>query len=319
MFFLMPNAKEQLWSLSLETIEFLIIFRFLSSGLIVFDTFAVFSFTVRKFMDNDHWNIGFHVFGVGFCFLSYITVGIMSLERLVVFHSPNFYLRNFVEFRVRRFVSTVWIVSAIVYYFTRYGACYIMFPDATMYDVLGRCNNVSFTLFGLTIMSVIVISLLCYAKIFMIIWSETRKSEKNSSMSLTSTARSIKQYKSTTVVFVYLLAVILTGLGYTLVMAQGLDSKPQRLFTDAVNTFNCLVDPCIYVLWFRECRLEMLKMFSVCLPRLSNNIEKMRMNVFEVVTVRQLSFMKRKNKTGHMCMPESVTIPNHSDTMIAWI
>lgn len=285
--------------------------RFLSSGLIFHDTMAVVFFTVRKFCDNNTGHIVLHVFGVGFTFLAYITIGIMSLERLVVFHSPNFYLRNFTATKVKRWVCVLWLISIIIYYFTRYGACYLIVENATIYDVLGECNVTSFTLFGLTIIIVIILSLICYAKIFLIVWNEVKKSESNKSLNFTSTARSLKQYKSTTLVFVYLIAVILTGLAYVLIMLQGLDTKPLRLYLDAVNTCNCLIDPCLYVLWFRECRMEMLKMVSFLLPRLSDNVEKMRLNVFEVVTSRKFSRSFGRNRTE----PVLVTSPDTTFTI----
>ena len=260
-------------------------------------------------MDNNSWNIGTHVFGVGFCFLGYITIGIMSMERLIVFHSPNFYLRNCVAARVQRYVWVTWLGTIFIYYFTRYGACYLMFPDATMGDVLGRCNKVSFSLFGFTIASVIIVSLICYAKIFLIIWSEGKNTDSDKRVTLTSAARSMKQYKSTTLVFFYLIAVILTGIGYVLVMAQGLDSRPQRLFIDTVNMFNCVVDPCMYVLWFRECRMEMLKIVALLFPRLSINVEKMRNDVFDVVTYSNCTDNQTIDIYGE----------RRKNTIIAWI
>ncbi|KAH3693591.1 hypothetical protein DPMN_081055 [Dreissena polymorpha] len=46
--------------------------------------------------------------------------------------------------------------------------------------------------------------------------------------------------------------------------------------------FNGLVDTCVYVLWYRECRLELLKMAAKVFPYLQAHTERMRLEVFEI-------------------------------------
>ncbi|KAH3886695.1 hypothetical protein DPMN_010708 [Dreissena polymorpha] len=68
--------------------------RFLSNGLIIQDIIAAGGFSLRKFMSNDTMNILVQVTSINGAFLAYLTVGMMALERMILFYAPNFYLRH---------------------------------------------------------------------------------------------------------------------------------------------------------------------------------------------------------------------------------
>ncbi|KAH3790314.1 hypothetical protein DPMN_168512 [Dreissena polymorpha] len=96
---------------------------------------------------------------------------------------------------------------------------------------------------------------------------------------------SVKHYKATSAVFVYLVIIILTSAGYLLVIKLNLSHVALRFGLDIITTVNCILDPFVYVLWFKECRMEMLKMLSVCLPyvpSLERRIENMRKDIFHM-------------------------------------
>ncbi|KAH3836600.1 hypothetical protein DPMN_109971 [Dreissena polymorpha] len=66
-----------------------------------------------------------------------------------------------------------------------------------------------------------------------------------------------------------------------------MSKQNQRYGIDIFATANCILDPFVYVLWFRECRMELLKMLAGCLPTspyLQDKIEKMRVEIFCIST-----------------------------------
>lgn len=278
--------------------------RFLSSGLITFDILAIFCYTVRKFVENHGLNILIQVIGTGFCFLAYITVGVMSLERLIIFYSPHFYLRRITPKIVKKSVSIVWTFIFFVYYFVRFGACYIAYPRFSMYDVVGKCNTVSFSFYGVFIIGVVVISLACYVKIFMIVKYD--KQYTDGPQTLSATAKCLQNYKSTSLVFVYILTIVLTSLAYAIIISTNLSTVTLRLANDVINMFNCMMDPCMYILWYGECRLEMLKMIACFTPSLSSHIEQMRLKIFDIVTIEKIQEL-RSNKVFPLSCSKDLT------------
>ena len=123
----------------------------------------------------------------------------------------------------------------------------------------------------------IFISIICYIKIYIIIKSETKLSRRKHV--------SAKQYKATSAVFVYLLIITMTSIYYLLLIFLNLSHVNLRFGMDIGATVNCILDPLVYVFWFRECRMEILKMFTVCLPylpSLERRIEQMRLDIFHI-------------------------------------
>lgn len=264
--------------------------RFLSSGLIMYDVLAVSCYTIRKFIGHPELNIIIQIVGSGFAFLAYITVGIMSFERFIIFYSPNVYLRNITPAKLRNCVTIGWLTMLITYYFIRFGLCYFVHTDVTLQDVIGKCNEGSFLFYGVFIFVVVLISAACYTKIFLIVKSEIHNTNK--SYMLGAAAKYIQNYKSTSLVLVYLLTISITSIAYAVIFLLGLETVPFRLAIDVVNMLNCMLDPCMYVLWYRECRMEILKMLSVCMPSLNSDIEHIRITIYQIVTVENIRSKK---------------------------
>ena len=255
--------------------------RFLSSGLLLFDITGTLSFTLRRFVVNHYINIFVQVLGVNCVFIAYVTVGIMSFERLLIFSSPHFYLRRVTPEKVKRIVTSIWISLTVMYFFVRYGMCYTLYTNATIYDVIGRCNTASYTFYGFFIVMTCVVSGACYTRIFMIEWSNRKYKQ---STNILDTFRALMKYKTTGIVFLYTVSILLTTLSYcfTLLFLKS-DTYGTRISTDITNMTSCVLDPCLYVLWFRECRYEVLKMFSCASPKMAHKLENMRIEIFNVV------------------------------------
>jgi len=250
------------------------IFRFLSSALISQDILAVFGFTVRKFVMHQGASIVIQVVSIYFAYLAFLTIGIMSLERLVIFIRPNFYMRKLPPSRVKLVVLSLWTFLSALYFFIRFGYCYMRVNNATLLDVITTCNRVSFKMYFVLMFPVIILSIICFIVIVKIIRANPMLS-----------TRSLTEYRATSIVTAYLVVLISTALGYIIITKLNISTVSLRLSTDALNTVCCMLDPCFYVLWYRECRMEMLKIVSCCCPYFNDHIEQMRIKVFSVVTI----------------------------------
>ena len=54
------------------------------------------------------------------------------------------------------------------------------------------------------------------------------------------------------------------------------------VLADSANVVNCIADPLIYVLVFKETGLEILKMIKVLCPCLKSKIRKMHMAIVDI-------------------------------------
>lgn len=257
--------------------------RFFTSALISYDIIAVFSFNVRKFVENHDWNTIIQVFGVSFCNLALVTIGLMSLERLVIFYSPYFYLRYVTTELVKKSTITCWIVYFISYWFVRIAVCAITHPPFVFINVIGACNKITFYYYGLAISFVSIMSLLCYAKILLIIRKERMQTSTTGNISTnTINLKFLRNYRSTSLVFVYSVTSIASAVMYAIIISLNLGPIPLRLWNDAINTLCCTMDPFVYVIWYKECRMEMLKLFSCWFPSLQPRVEQMRRDIFYI-------------------------------------
>ncbi|KAH3882670.1 hypothetical protein DPMN_006614 [Dreissena polymorpha] len=65
-----------------------------------------------------------------------------------------------------------------------------------------------------------------------------------------------------------------------------------RLSLDVVSTLNCLLDPFLYVLWFKECKLELLKIFSCLGQVIKDKAASLHYEVFDIVPYERTSVIR---------------------------
>ena len=164
-----------------------------------------------------------------------------------------------------------------------------------MLDMISKCIPMTSAYIYMLLVLTIIISLICYAKIFKIIRYQTKRNSQFKS-SIPSFRHSVRQYKATSVVIGYLVVILTTGVAYIVIVSltvmAGLPTTYLRTPVDVVNIFNCSMDSCLYVICFRECRLELLKILSCVVPNAQTNITTMRYNVLGYVP---RDFIKRKS------------------------
>ena len=104
---------------------------------------------------------------------------------------------------------------------------------------------------------------------------------------MTLTAR-IKEYKSSVASFLYLINSAVTMAIYVGI-AVYYTIQEQRVveianLADFVYLANCMFDALVYTLWFKKARLDVLKIFSKMCVRLQPSVERMRLEVFSIIT-----------------------------------
>ncbi|KAH3701115.1 hypothetical protein DPMN_076099 [Dreissena polymorpha] len=101
--------------------------KYLVTALLVFEGMFVTFSTVRKFIQEPFLNTSIHVFAMSSLQLAYTTVGMMSIERCLLFHKPMTYMRLYSERFIIKVTASVWISELGIFLCVRYAICYLRF------------------------------------------------------------------------------------------------------------------------------------------------------------------------------------------------
>lgn len=247
--------------------------RFLASGLLLFDFGTTMIFTVRKLISDPNYNRMMNILGVGVSVLAYVNIAIMCVERLLVFQWPNFYLRRISFDFMKTVCFSIWITFIGVWIIST-GRC--TFITCT-FDVDICFNNTITVIVLCTCPTTTVASISCMLKIIFLIRKHTGKLQKSS--------KAYRSYKSTAVVFFCVTNYVVTTLFYAVILMFTIRNNfKRRVFMDSLMLTNGLLDTFVYVLWYKECRLELLKLVALAMPSLNEKVEKMKLDVFDIVT-----------------------------------
>ena len=206
-----------------------------------------------------------------------IVVGGMAIERLFVLNWPYVYLRIATDRLIRITCVTLQCFSILQYVGVRALICYAR-------NKAVNCGNGYAVYFVLVSFLVPIISFVSYIKIYKIL----RQKGENQ----LNTRKHIRQYKGTVASFFVLINSTVTqfttlGLSVLYFVRTASGTKEDGLvanLADCFNLINCIVDPLIYVVWFKETRMEVLKMIKCICPCVTRTIEKMRIDIFNITT-----------------------------------
>lgn len=248
--------------------------RFLSSALLVFDFVTVLLYTIRKMVSPGRLNMTIQAFGIGWSFLTHLNIAIMSIERLIVFQWPNFYLRRVTFSTFRKVAFTVWIVYMISWTVGSFRCTFCCLTETGIricfLDVVMKYIMITFPLSS-------VVSCCCLTRIVVIIQLQASK--------LKEVGCSVRKHKSTIVVMLCCFNSVVTMIIHVVILLFTLqDNVKRRIILDSVMIVNGFVDTFVYVLWYKECRLEILKLLAKSCPVLENRVENFRKNVFHIPT-----------------------------------
>ena len=248
--------------------------KLLSIGLKVYNTLFLVSSNGGKFFDFRSALIFRHLCR-GFMLAALFIVGFMSLERLFALNWPYIYLRVVKKGRALTACVVITVGSFLQYVLVRVVSC--VTQDNFLYCSISQPAYYLSVCIGL-----LLISSASFIKIYRII--------RNKSTSRTG----LKEYKGTVISFLYLLnstisTTIYLGISvyYTYRVATGEQSKiyAEELINviDFIYLCNCILDPLVHTFWFKEARLEIMKVFSKLCPRLKPTVEQMRMEVCSII------------------------------------
>lgn len=241
----------------------------LSGGLLIFDFLANVCFTIRVVSSQDPTRNIFDDLGASLIILSHVTIAFMSLDRLVAFQWPNIYIKTSFA-KKRNCALAFWAGFFLLNLLDRF--VYSRRDDSMFFFVL----HTAYRVFLFT--AIIITTCGCYMQVFRIIKKQSKQCHvKSKSL--------FQHYKSTTVIIIYMFNVLLTSLLFGCILFVVKDKYLAVLLSDIVNLGNGLFDAITYVLWFRECRMELLKIFSKCFPSLNQRVEVMRIEIFDIWTI----------------------------------
>ncbi|KAH3752702.1 hypothetical protein DPMN_187328 [Dreissena polymorpha] len=272
----------------------------LVTALLVFDCIFVTSSTVRKFIQHPLLNRSITTFNMSSLQLAYTTVGMMSIERCLLFYSPMTNMRFYSNKFIMTVTASVWSGELGIFLLVRYGVCYLRFKSIYVFTQAQVCNNTVSIYYGILVTIVLLTSMVSYWIIFVTVRQKnSRKDERV--MSFRSVINLIRGYKNTVLVLVFWVLILVTSLAYFIIILlthyMGLGPYIVRLSLDAVSILNCLLDPFLYVLWFKECKLELLNMFSFLGKSVKEKAKLLQYEVFDIVPYETNAL--NRNKTRH--------------------
>lgn len=257
--------------------------RFLSSALLAFDFVSLFMFTVRKLVQDGRYNLLIQLLAMGWSFIAYVNIAIMSLERLIVIQWPHFYLRCFSFSKIRAFSLSIWTICTTFY------SAYVtmcLFLHYSEVDANACFGSMMEIYIQVTVSTSALISCLCLGRIGFLIRRHSNKKTM------------LPTCKSTIVLFLCVLNYLITALFYAIILLLTVtNNKMRRVYMDVIMCFNVLADSCVYVWWYKEGRLEVLKMFATIFPTLDVRVEKMRIEIFDIMTYSSRSQFQQSKKT----------------------
>ena len=260
--------------------------KLLSLGLLVYDGLFVVSANVGKLFPHEE-NFVFRQLSRGFQTAAFLIVVFMSVERLFVLNWPNEFLRVGTRGRIRIVCLTIIILSFLQY---------ILFQGLVCYS-RGKIYGCGVELAGyylILTLAGLTCAISSYIKIFKII--------RNGSLGFGMS--SLKENRGTYISFVYLVTSVILGCAYisvtiyfAIMATNGTLTGQEANIWDAVYLVNSIIDPLIYVVWFKEVRMEILGAISKVCPCLKPTVEKMRADVFYIVTFHTVQKDESKKST----------------------
>ena len=94
--------------------------------------------------------------------------------------------------------------------------------------------------------------------------------------------------RNTYLVFAYLVTMTIALISVVLVSFVVEGTGVIQFGSIIIVLLNGTIDPCMYVLWFKECKLELMKMMAVCRPSLYDKAELRRIQIYDIVTAKHV-------------------------------
>ena len=236
--------------------------KLLLTGLLCYDCmFLIFASIAKLFPHEESFPLR-HL-ARGFQTAAQIIVTFMAFERYFVLNWPYVYLKA-PKRRIRQVCLCAIVLSFLQFVIIKGLGC----GGRGLYQ---QCYRVGSIYFPVMCLILLVASFAAFIKIYTII---RRK------------AFALKEYRGTIASFLYLVNCagfigLYFGLSLTFLRANSESHTGEIAHTaDVAYILNCVFDSLIYGLWFKEVRLEILKIVSVVCSCVRPNVDRMRVEVF---------------------------------------
>ena len=251
--------------------------KLLTTELLVFRILYLIFFTILQLLSGDSLPVIAQLCR-GFLVSSCIIVGCMAVERVLVLSRPYAYIKWATKSRIGRLCAVIGVIvslqcvlAPVIYYY-----------DRKEHNTSGS-GNVTVQYYYFAVFGVIYgISCAAYIKIFIIIQQVKHRQPHTFGGS---------DYKSTVVSWAYFVSsAMAAGLFLSRYVTwsnrstvSGARLRPTFEYTSIGSIVLCMVDALIYDIYFKETRLELLKMTSfMCNSWSSDKINRLRMAIFEI-------------------------------------
>lgn len=243
--------------------------KFLSCGLLAFDSLGIFFLNIRRFYQG-LINMHLITFGYVFCLTAYMNVTIMSCDRYLIFSRPFDYVRYEKGFRTS--VAVVWFFYSFSTGIGAYVHCFSRFTDIT---TLSNCNIGYLTsLMKIVFPVIIILSSIFFIKVLIIIYR--LKASKRC-------ATRLREFKSTVVMMSCVANFYMVAFVLAFLVVVPVERNVKRLIADILFIVNGIFDTLAYVLVFRECRMVLIRAFGCCCRKAKDKAEEMRIEIYNIV------------------------------------
>ena len=239
-----------------------------------------FSFQFTFFTTSSHVFIAVLKFAFISLILSHLSVTMMAVDRLIAIKWPNNYLQIVSKRKPWKYILCVWAAIIVLLHVYLSVLCHSM-PILGVDKGSDACNVIYAFVVGLLFIINLLVPFVCHLVIFGII--------RNQSMRMRVRTRSFfHQYKATSVVFLYMINIIVTTILYFIIIITEMSPRLRVYYAGIIYLINGIADTCSYVFLFKECRLELLKLVVICCPRVRPYIMRMRIKVYNIGLLRDI-------------------------------
>lgn len=275
--------------------------RFLAMGLAVFDWLTMLGNYSRLWIERDIPRLFVERLTFGCVILAYNTVALMTFERVFLFTNVTCFFRYLSHGNWRVISTVVWISVFVVAVLLRFILCTFVYRELRT----GSCYRTTSYIYASVISLVVTLATIGCVKLYFLVRSKSRRWRHPANRAVQGDTQcdaygawnrgSYHRDRSSNLIFTYMLTILLGIIGFLCFLAAG--HAGDKFFSGmfVLSTFNCLANPCLYVFWFRECRMELLKICAGCAPRLQNKVDIMRMEIFDIVISTEK--MERNNRS----------------------
>ena len=246
--------------------------KFLSTGLILFDVGLITTTAVIRMQKHPLVSSHISVTSALFQELAYATMALMAVERMLVLKWPMKYVRIASERIIKSVTCVVWISVVLLLLLTRYLLClantssiWAVLTDERTCEEFLMIYHLAFVTLGQAVSTV------SYIVVMKIVRRQTLRDYM--SVSVKSAKSALRMYKSTGLVFIYIIVMTITSLlvyvGILLKRANLTSDEETRAMFQSASVFNCVLDPFLYVLWYEECREVCRKLLKKLFCRFS--------------------------------------------------